>query len=56
VTTVVGEAIPLPRIEEPTREQVELYHGQYVRALQALFAKHRAAYAPHMKGDLVLLD
>ncbi|EEY54899.1 uncharacterized protein PITG_08465 [Phytophthora infestans T30-4] len=34
--TVVGEALVLPRIEQPTKEDVQKYHGQYVEALQKL--------------------
>ena len=33
----------LPRIEQPTAEEVALWHGKYVVALAALFERNKAA-------------
>ncbi|ETK82991.1 hypothetical protein F441_11958 [Phytophthora nicotianae CJ01A1] len=43
--TVVGEALILPRIEHPTKEDVQKYHSKYVEALQKLFDKYKSVYA-----------
>merc|ERR1712183_564939 len=39
----VGEPLQLPCIPEPSAEQVDLWHGKYVAALQALFDTNKAA-------------
>lgn len=41
--TVVGEAIDLPRIAEPTPVDIDKWHAVYVAALTALFEEHKAA-------------
>ena len=35
-------AIDLPKIDEPTKEDVDKWHKVYCDALQALFDKHKA--------------
>jgi len=40
--TFLGEPLELPRIEEPTSEQVDEWHAKYVQALRDLFDKHKA--------------
>lgn len=40
--TFVGPPLELPRVQEPTHEQVEEWHGKYVDALKALFDKYKA--------------
>ncbi|EGZ22274.1 hypothetical protein PHYSODRAFT_314038 [Phytophthora sojae] len=50
--TVVGEALVLPRIEHPTKEDVQKYHAQYVQALQKLFDKYKSVYAVDPEAKL----
>ncbi|KAL3670411.1 hypothetical protein V7S43_004730 [Phytophthora oleae] len=50
--TVVGEALILPHIEQPTKEDVQKYHSQYVEALQKLFDKYKSVYAVDPKAKL----
>uniref|UniRef100_A0A3B5KRK6 Acyltransferase n=1 Tax=Xiphophorus couchianus TaxID=32473 RepID=A0A3B5KRK6_9TELE len=40
----VGEPITVPKIEDPTEEMVELYHGMYVRSLLCLFDKYKTRF------------
>ena len=49
--TFVGRPLELPAIAEPTAEDVALWHGRYVAALQALFDEHKAEAG---KPDAVL--
>jgi len=42
VYTYVGEPLQLPVISEPTKEQVDEWHGKYVAALRELFEKNKA--------------
>ncbi|XP_024121882.1 diacylglycerol O-acyltransferase 2 [Oryzias melastigma] len=44
ITTVVGEPITVPKIEDPTEEMVDLYHDMYIRSLQSLFDKSKTRY------------
>ncbi|EOD11289.1 hypothetical protein EMIHUDRAFT_452421 [Emiliania huxleyi CCMP1516] len=44
VHTVVGAPLQLPRIAEPTAEQVTAYHALYVEALTRLFDDHKARF------------
>lgn len=47
IYTVVGEPIILPRIENPTRDDVTRYHKKYVDALVKLFDEYKEdAYGP----------
>ena len=41
VHTVIGKAIELPRIEQPSREDVAKWHALYIEELQALFDRHK---------------
>jgi len=43
IVTVIGKALHLPRIPEPSDEDVQKYHGRYVAALEELFETHKAA-------------
>jgi hypothetical protein len=45
MNVVVGPPLQLPRIEKPTAEEVAKWHREYIAALQALFDRHKAAYA-----------
>mmetsp|Transcript_6528 Transcript_6528/g.9488 ORF Transcript_6528/g.9488 Transcript_6528/m.9488 type:complete len:336 (+) Transcript_6528:64-1071(+) len=38
---VIGKPLVLPKIEEPTKADVELWHGKYVAALTNLFEEHK---------------
>ena len=42
--TVMGKAIKLPRIEEPTDEQVAAWHETYMRELEGVFERHKAQF------------
>ncbi|XP_019376658.1 PREDICTED: diacylglycerol O-acyltransferase 2-like [Gavialis gangeticus] len=44
ITTVVGEPMTVPKIEDPSHETVDLYHGMYIRSLLKLFNEHKARY------------
>ena len=45
VTAVVGKQIPLPKIEEPTAEEIDKYHALYIAEVKALFERNKAKYA-----------
>jgi len=44
ITIVVGKRIDLPRIENPTDENIKNYHEIYVNALTNLFYKYNSIY------------
>ena len=41
---VLGEPLQLPRITEPTDEEVAHWHAQYIERLTALFDRHKARF------------
>ena len=53
LVTVVGPALQLPTVAEPTNEQVAEWHAKYVTALQTLFDQHKAKHAA--QGDKAVL-
>ncbi|CAJ1064533.1 diacylglycerol O-acyltransferase 2 [Xyrichtys novacula] len=44
ITTIVGEPITVPKIEDPSEEMVDLYHSMYVKSLQCLFDKYKTRF------------
>ncbi|XP_050574131.1 diacylglycerol O-acyltransferase 2-like [Bombus affinis] len=44
ITVVVGSPMELPKIEEPTREQVEEYHEKFVKHLENFFENEKHKY------------
>uniref|UniRef100_A0A8B9PRW4 Acyltransferase n=1 Tax=Apteryx owenii TaxID=8824 RepID=A0A8B9PRW4_APTOW len=44
ITTVVGEPVTVPKIEDPSCETVDLYHEMYVRSLLKLFNENKTKY------------
>ncbi|XP_028923544.1 diacylglycerol O-acyltransferase 2-like protein 6 [Ornithorhynchus anatinus] len=55
ITTVVGEPLPLPKVENPSQEMVDHYHGLYVAALRRLFDRHKAQYGDSDAQELTIL-
>ena len=49
--TVGGSPLRLPRIEEPTAEQVDEWHAKYVTHLKALFDEHKAEFGKASGSD-----
>ncbi|KAJ3284869.1 Diacylglycerol O-acyltransferase 2 [Rhizoclosmatium sp. JEL0117] len=54
VNVVFGEPLHLPRIENPTQEEIQEYHGLYVEALQKLFDAHKDRFLPDRTEELVI--
>ena len=47
---VIGKPIEIPKLEAPTKEEVQRYLDEYIAALQALFERHKvAAGCPDMR-------
>lgn len=42
--TVIAHPIKLPKIEQPTADDVAHWHGRYVAALQAIYDDHKARF------------
>ena len=50
MTVVVGSPIPVPKIENPTNEEVQEYHAKYIVALQKLYDEFNPEYGnPDLK-------
>ncbi|KAJ8971565.1 hypothetical protein NQ317_004119 [Molorchus minor] len=44
ITTVVGEPIDVPKIEDPTKEVIDEYHNEFIEKLTELFEKEKYKY------------
>ncbi|XP_054430182.1 diacylglycerol O-acyltransferase 2-like protein 6 [Pteronotus mesoamericanus] len=44
ITTVVGEPLPIPKINKPDEKTVDKYHALYISALRKLFDQHKVQY------------
>ncbi|XP_036989023.1 acyl-CoA wax alcohol acyltransferase 1 [Artibeus jamaicensis] len=55
VTTVVGEPLPVPKIEKPSQEVVDKYHALYMEALQKLFDQHKTKHGLSETQKLLFL-
>ncbi|XP_050998091.1 acyl-CoA wax alcohol acyltransferase 1 [Acomys russatus] len=44
LVTIVGEPLPVPKIEKPSPEMVDKYHALYKDALHKLFEQHKAQH------------
>mmetsp|Transcript_67128 Transcript_67128/g.212465 ORF Transcript_67128/g.212465 Transcript_67128/m.212465 type:complete len:321 (+) Transcript_67128:1630-2592(+) len=53
ITVVVGKGIELPKIPQPTVEEVDRWHGVYIKALEATFYKHAPKYCDLRSCDIV---
>ena len=42
--TVIAHPVKLPKIEQPTADDVAHWHGRYVAALQAIYDDHKARF------------
>lgn len=59
LVVAVGQPIHVAAVEEPTREQVEALHAQYVAALRSLFDRHKGRMGAdwmERRGTLFLED
>ncbi|XP_074863888.1 diacylglycerol O-acyltransferase 2-like [Carettochelys insculpta] len=55
ITTVIGEPVMVPRIQEPSHETVDLYHALYIRSLLKLFNENKAKYGLSEADELRIL-
>lgn len=44
ITTVVGEPITVPKMEQPSQKDVDLYHSMYLTSLEKLFDKYKTKF------------
>ncbi|KAJ8946391.1 hypothetical protein NQ318_011797 [Aromia moschata] len=56
VSVVVGEPIDVPKIEQPTREQVDEYHSKFVDKLIQLFEEQKFKYLEKPDGAKLIID
>lgn len=53
----VGPPIDVERIENPTNEQINVYHQKFVKHIKTLFEENKHKYIPNAdKTELVFVD
>ncbi|XP_073530704.1 diacylglycerol O-acyltransferase 2-like isoform X3 [Phyllobates terribilis] len=55
INTVVGKPIPVPKIMNPSEQQVDMYHSLYIKSLQDLFNAHKERFGLQQSDSLVLI-
>ncbi|KAM8987453.1 diacylglycerol O-acyltransferase 2-like isoform 1-T1 [Ara ararauna] len=55
ITTVVGEPVTVPKIEDPSSEVVDVYHEMYIRSLLKLFNENKTKYGLSEMDELHIL-
>ncbi|PNI41825.1 AWAT2 isoform 1 [Pan troglodytes] len=55
VTTIVGEPLPMPKIENPSQEIVAKYHTLYIDALRKLFDQHKTKFGISETQELEII-
>ncbi|KAK2530285.1 diacylglycerol O-acyltransferase 2 [Columba guinea] len=55
ITTVVGEPVTVPKIEDPSQETVDMYHEMYVRSLLKLFNENKTKYGMAETDELHII-
>ncbi|XP_074133566.1 acyl-CoA wax alcohol acyltransferase 2 isoform X1 [Sminthopsis crassicaudata] len=55
ITTIVGEPLPVPKIENPSRDVVDEYHARYIKALRKLFDEHKVQYGFPETQELTII-
>ncbi|XP_027791697.1 acyl-CoA wax alcohol acyltransferase 2 [Marmota flaviventris] len=55
LTTVVGEPLALPKIENPSKDLVAKYHTLYIDALRKLFDQHKTKFGISETQELVVV-
>ena len=55
IHVVVGEPIPVEKVEEPSQEQIDQLHDKYTEALKGLFDKYKGQYQVNKDdGQLII--
>ncbi|XP_004474358.1 LOW QUALITY PROTEIN: acyl-CoA wax alcohol acyltransferase 2 [Dasypus novemcinctus] len=55
VTTIVGEPLPMLKIENPSQETMAKFHALYIDALRKLFNQHKTKFGISEAHELVLV-
>ncbi|ORX88345.1 diacylglycerol acyltransferase [Basidiobolus meristosporus CBS 931.73] len=56
IHVVVGKPIEVKRIDNPTNEEAEVYHQQYMNSLKEIFEKYKDQYASDRKSELRFVE
>ncbi|KAM7044271.1 diacylglycerol O-acyltransferase 2-like protein 6 [Molossus nigricans] len=55
ITTVVGEPLPIPRINSPDEKTVDKYHTLYINAVRKLFDQHKVQHGLSETQELTII-
>lgn len=55
INIVVGSAIDVPKVENPTQEEIDSLHESYVKALVELYNKYRGRYSAYPEVDIKII-
>ncbi|XP_056420891.1 diacylglycerol O-acyltransferase 2-like isoform X3 [Hyla sarda] len=55
INTVVGKPIPVPKVENPSEQQVDTYHTMYIKSLRELFNAHKEQFGLQQSDSLMVV-
>lgn len=53
--SIVGEPLPIPKINRPNEETVDKYHTLYINALRKLFDQYKVQYGLPETQELTII-
>ncbi|XP_077288317.1 2-acylglycerol O-acyltransferase 1-like isoform X2 [Arctopsyche grandis] len=56
VTTVVGKPIEVARNPDPTEEEIDRVHTEFIKGLEDMFEEGKSKYLPHQKNARLIID
>ncbi|KNC73785.1 hypothetical protein SARC_13658 [Sphaeroforma arctica JP610] len=52
LVTIVGKPIELPKLDNPTQDDVDKYHQEYIDALKDIYNRWKQDLAPDRKSSM----
>ncbi|KAJ8971205.1 hypothetical protein NQ314_000807 [Rhamnusium bicolor] len=56
VTTVVGKPLDMPKIEEPTNDQIDEYHSKFLKLLAEMFEEQKYNYLENPEDKMLIFE
>ena len=54
--SVVGKPIPVPKVEDPSNELIDKYHGIFIQELIQMFEKYKGKYDPQGENACLSIE
>lgn len=55
-SVLVGSAIEIPKIENPTQEDIDKHHERFIEGIVSLFETHKSKYIENYENVSLILE